>query len=70
MTKRYLVIAAAWSLHAASWFLPAIKGFLGSRLDHGIPGWSVFCLKPARYDLAELRAPTHGMVRRSLRQES
>ena len=43
MTKRYLVIAAAWSLHAASWFLPAIKGFLGSRLDHGIPGWSV-CL--------------------------
>ncbi len=42
MTKRYLVIAAAWSLHTASWFLPAIKGFLGSRLDHGIPGWSVF----------------------------
>src|SRR5205814_2343853 len=34
MTKRYLVIATAWWLHAASWFLPAIKGFLGSRLDH------------------------------------
>src|SRR5437667_8748643 len=42
MTKRYLVIATAWWLHAASWFLPAIKGFLGSRLDHGIPGWDVF----------------------------
>jgi hypothetical protein len=42
MTKRYLVIATAWLLHAASWFLPAIKGFLGSRLDHGIPGWAVF----------------------------
>ena len=42
MTKRYLVIATAWLLHTASWFLPAIKGFLGSRLDHGIPGWEVF----------------------------
>jgi hypothetical protein len=42
MTKRYLVIATAWLLHAASWFLPAVKGFLGSRLDHGIPGWDVF----------------------------
>src|SRR6266852_4194093 len=42
MTKRYLVIATAWLLHTASWFLPAVKGFLGSRLDHGIPGWDVF----------------------------
>jgi hypothetical protein len=42
MTKRYLVIATAWLLHAASWFLPAVKDFLGSRLDHGIPGWDVF----------------------------
>jgi hypothetical protein len=42
MTKRYLVIATAWLLHSASWFLPAVKGFLGSRLDHGIPGWDVF----------------------------
>jgi hypothetical protein len=42
MTKRYLVIATAWLLHAASWFLPTVKGFLGSRLDHGIPGWEVF----------------------------
>jgi hypothetical protein len=42
MTKRYLVIATAWLLHTASWFLPAIKGFLGDRLDHGIPGWDVF----------------------------
>jgi hypothetical protein len=42
MTKRNLVIATAWLLHAASWFLPAVKGFLGSRLDHGIPGWDVF----------------------------
>jgi hypothetical protein len=42
MTKRYVVIATAWLLHAASWFFPAIKGFLGSRLDHGIPGWEVF----------------------------
>lgn len=42
MTKRYAVIATAWLLHAASWFLPAIKGFLGSRLDHGIRGWEVF----------------------------
>jgi hypothetical protein len=42
MTKRYLVIATAWFLHVTSWFLPAIKGFLGSRLDHGIPGWEVF----------------------------
>jgi hypothetical protein len=42
LTKRYLVIATAWLLHAASWFLPAVTGFLGSRLDHGIPGWEVF----------------------------
>jgi hypothetical protein len=42
MTKRYLVIATAWLLHTASWFLPAVKGFFGSRLDHGIPGWEVF----------------------------
>jgi hypothetical protein len=42
MTKRYVVIATAWLLHVASWFLPAIKGFLGGRLDHGIPGWDVF----------------------------
>lgn len=42
MTRRHLVIAAAWSLQMASWFLPAVKGLLGSRLDHGIPGWSVF----------------------------
>jgi len=42
MTKRYLVIATAWLLHTASWFLPAVKGFLGSRLDQGIPGWAVF----------------------------
>jgi hypothetical protein len=42
MTKRYLVIATAWLLHGASWFLPAVKGFLGSRLDQGIPGWDVF----------------------------
>lgn len=42
MTRRHLVIAAAWFLQMASWFLPAVKGFLGSRLDHGIPGWSVF----------------------------
>ena len=42
MTKRYFLIATAWSLQAASWFLPAVKGFLGSRLDHGIVGWEVF----------------------------
>jgi len=42
MTKRYLVIATAWLLHTASFFLPAIKGFLGSRLDHGILGWEAF----------------------------
>lgn len=42
MTKQYVVIATAWVLHVASWFLPAIKGFLGSSLDHGIPGWDVF----------------------------
>ena len=42
MTKPYLVIATAWLLYTASWFLPAIKGFLGSPLDHGIRGWEVF----------------------------
>jgi hypothetical protein len=42
MMKRYLVIATAWLLQVASWFLPAVKGFLGGRLDHGIPGWAVF----------------------------
>jgi hypothetical protein len=42
MTRRHLAIVAAWLLHIASWFLPAVKGLLGSRLDHGIPGWSVF----------------------------
>jgi hypothetical protein len=42
MKKWYLAIATAWLLHTASWFLPAIKGFLGSRLDRGISGWEVF----------------------------
>jgi hypothetical protein len=42
MTKHYLVIATAWLLHTASWFLPAVKGFLGSRLDQSVPGWAVF----------------------------
>jgi hypothetical protein len=42
MTKRYLVIATAWLLHVASWFLPTVRGFLGSKLDHGIAGWEVF----------------------------
>lgn len=42
VTKRYVVIGTAWLLHATSWFLPAIKGFLGSRLDHSLPGWEVF----------------------------
>jgi len=42
MTKRHLVIATAWLLQAASWFLPAINGFLGSKLDQGIRGWEVF----------------------------
>jgi hypothetical protein len=42
MTKRYLVIATAWLLQVASWFLPTVRGFLGSRLDHGIAGWEVF----------------------------
>ena len=42
MTRRHLVIVAAWLLHIASWFLPTVKGLLGSRLDQGIPGWSVF----------------------------
>ena len=42
MTKRHLVIATAWLLHTASWFLPAVKSFFGSRFDHGIPGWNVF----------------------------
>jgi hypothetical protein len=42
MTKRYLVIATAWLLQVASWFIPTVKGFLGSKLDHGIVGWEVF----------------------------
>src|SRR5208282_6203 len=42
MRKEHFLILLAWLLHAASWFLPAVKSFLGSRLDHGIPGWSVF----------------------------
>ena len=29
-------------LYTASWFLPAVKGFLGGRLDDNLPGWSVF----------------------------
>ncbi|HEX4424902.1 MAG TPA: hypothetical protein VH079_05865 [Terriglobales bacterium] len=41
-TKRYFVIATAWLLQTASWFLPAIKDFLGSRLDHSVAGWEVF----------------------------
>jgi hypothetical protein len=42
MTRRHPIIVVAWVLQIASWFLPTMKGFLGSRLDHGIPGWSVF----------------------------
>jgi hypothetical protein len=64
MTKRYLVIATAWLLHAASWFLPAVKGFLGSRLDHGMPGWEVFlsqtcALRPSGVASAD---PWYGMA--------
>jgi len=42
MRRAHFLVLLAWLLHAASWFLPAVKGFLGSRLDHGVPGWSVF----------------------------
>ena len=42
MRRAHFLILLAGLLHAASWFLPAVKGFLGSKLDHGIPGWSVF----------------------------
>ena len=64
MAKRYVVIAAAWLLHATSWFLPAIKGFLGSRLDHSIPVWEVFlsqtcALRPCGAESAD---PWYGTV--------
>src|SRR5260370_13359807 len=55
MRKRYLVIATAWLLQTTSWFLPAVKGFLGSRLDHGIPGWAVFLSETCALDLAGLQ---------------
>jgi len=64
MTKRHDVIATAWLLHATSWFLPAIKGFLGSRLDHSISGWEVFlsqtcALRPCGAESAD---PWYGPV--------
>jgi hypothetical protein len=64
MTKRYVVIVTAWLLQATSWFLPAIKGFLGSRLDRGIPGWEVFlsqtcALRPCGAESAD---PWYGTV--------
>lgn len=64
MTKRYVVIATAWLLHGTSWFLPAIKGFLGSRLDHSISGWEVFlsqtcALRPCGAESAD---PWYGTV--------
>jgi hypothetical protein len=40
--KHYLVIAMAWALHAASWFLPAVRSLLGGRLAESIRGWEVF----------------------------
>ena len=42
MRRAHLLILLAWLLQTASWILPAVKGFLGSRIDHGIPGWAVF----------------------------
>ena len=42
MRRAHILILLAWLLQTASWILPAVKGFLGSRIDHGIQGWEVF----------------------------
>jgi hypothetical protein len=39
MRKAYLVIAAAWLLHLAAWFLPVIKP---GELRPAMPGWEAF----------------------------
>jgi hypothetical protein len=40
MRRPYLLISAAWLLHAIAWFLPVCKG--GVTFPHGLPGWQAF----------------------------
>jgi hypothetical protein len=40
MRKVHFVIAGAWLIHAAAWFLPVVKE--GVTLPHGLPGWQAF----------------------------
>ena len=40
MRKPHLLIAIAYSVHAAAWFLPVEKD--GVTLPHGLPGWQAF----------------------------
>jgi hypothetical protein len=40
MRRPHLLIASAWLIHAAAWFLPVIKG--GVTLPDGLPGWEAF----------------------------
>jgi hypothetical protein len=41
MRRAHFLILGAWSLHAASWFLPATKGFMDGLIDP-VPGWQAF----------------------------
>jgi hypothetical protein len=40
MRKPHLLIAGAWLVHAAAWFLPVEKE--GVKLPQGLPGWQAF----------------------------
>lgn len=42
--RSHLLIAVAWSVHAISWFLPAVRGIAGGQIDSGIPGWAAFVI--------------------------
>ena len=40
MKKAHLLIACAWLLFVAAWFLQVVEG--GTTLPHGLPGWEAF----------------------------
>ena len=44
MRRPHLLISGAWLLHAAAWFLPAVRGIQGGEIDTTVPGWAAFLI--------------------------
>jgi len=42
MKRPYILISGAWLIHAASWFLPAVRGSQEGQIDTSVRGWEAF----------------------------